>query len=196
MRRRRKGDRLGKLLFLIPSVLIAAVVVYAAVLGTASTDGTLVVSAQSSSRYYPAQDLNAAASVGGHQGTTPFNVTLSQGPYTVTFQPLRWYTTPAGKALNVSAGRTSFAVGIYRPILDVVSASPKMFNVSNIEAMHNVTPVVLENPTDAYVTVYSVPTGTVAIPPMQNFTYVFRQSGTFAFSLPLSSSPSLVVTVA
>ncbi len=183
------------LLFLIPIILIAAVVSYAIIEAGGSQNGKLIVEAQSSSRYYSPRSLNVDARVNGLTGTTPFNLTLAQGTYTVTFLGQRWYNAPPAKTVNVTAGKSSFVVGTYSPIVDFVSVAGGEFNASATAAMHGVTPVVWVNPTTEYVVIQSTPTGTVAIPPMGNYTFVFQHAGTYGISLPLTSSPNQVVTV-
>lgn len=171
-------------------------VAYAVISGTGPPNGTLIVEAQSSSPYYTApRGLNVTVEVGSQQGTTPLTLTLSQGTYTINFPPMKWYVPPPARSLNVTKGKTSYAVGTYRPILDVVSVNQSMFNSSRITALHEVTPIVFVNPTSTDVVIYSSLTGTRVISTMQNFTYLFQRSGTYTFTLPLTTSPNLVVSV-
>ncbi len=195
MKRAKKRNPIGTLLFLIPIIVVSGVVAYAVVTGAGSTNGTLVVEAQSMSKYFPAKALTVTASVGSHTSVTPYNLTLTQGAYTVTFAAIQWYTAPPPKAVDVIAGRASFAVGAYQPIIDAVSVRGDQFNVTSLGAMHGVTPVIWVNPTSDFVTISGSPLGRVSIAPTQNFTYIFQQPGTYGFEIVGSSSPNLVVKV-
>jgi hypothetical protein len=190
---RKRGDRYGTLVFLIPVVLIVALVAYAVFDATLSQDGTLVVRAQTSAKFYPAEYLNVTVSVAGRSGTTPFTVSLPQGTYTVTFPSQRWFDTPASRTINVTARGDSFAVGIYDPIPVTVSVNQTKFNTTAISVLHKVTPVIWVNPTNDYSVISSSLTGPIVIAPMQNYTYVFQESGTYSFSITGSASHVLQV---
>ena len=193
MRGRKKGDRFGTLLFAIPIVLVIAVVAYA-VIGTASfANGTLIVRAQTSDRFYPAEYLNVTVIAAGKSGTTPFTLSLPQGTYTVTFPSQRWFTSPPSRTVNVTSGGNSFVVGVYGPIPVPVSVSQSKFNTTKISVLHRVTPVVWINPTSAYDVISSNLTGRIIIAPMQNYTYVFQEPGSFSFTVVGSTSPALQV---
>jgi hypothetical protein len=132
--------------------------------------------------------------IGTVSGTTPMTLSLSQGSYTVTFSALAWYTTPPPKYVTVLSGKDSYAVGVYDPIVEYVSVGGGQFNRTSLAVEHGVTPVVWVNPSSEDQIIFSQLTGRVEVPPMQNFTYVFQQKGTFTFSFPLNSSPSLEIT--
>ncbi len=195
MKKTRKRNRVGTLLFLVPIIFVSAVVLYAALGGAGASNGTLVVEAQSVSKYSSTRSLSVSVTVGGHAGVTPFNLTLTQATYIVTFPAIRWYDEPVPREVNVSGGKTSFVVGQYHPTIDVVSVTQGQFNVTGIVALHGVTPVVWVNPTTEYVTLTGSVTGTMIIPPMQNLTHVFQSAGTYGISIVGSSSPNLIVTV-
>ncbi len=186
---------MGTLLFLIPIIFVSAVVLYAALGGAGATSGTLVVEAQSGSKYSPARALSVSVTVGGRAGVTPFNLTLTQATYIVTFPAVKWYDAPVPREVNVSGGKTSFVIGQYHPIVDVVSVTQDQFNVTNIAALHGVTPVVWVNPTSDYVTLSGSETGVITIPSMQNYTYIFQHAGTYGISIVGSSSTNLIATV-
>jgi hypothetical protein len=190
---RKRSDRFGTLLFVIPVVLVVALAAYAVFNATLSQDGVLIVRAQTSSNYYPAEYLNVAVSVAGKSGTTPFNITLPQGTYTVTFPSQRWFTPPASRTINVTARGDSFVVGVYDPIPVTISVNETKFNTTAISVLHKVTPVIWVNPTPQYDVISSTLTGRIIIAPMQNYTYVFQESGSYSFSIIGSASPSLQV---
>ena len=191
---RKRERRIGTLLFLIPILVIMAFVAYAIIDGAPSYDGTLVISAQTSTRYYPAEYLNVSVGVSGQSGTTPFTLTLAQGTYTVSFTVARGFFTPADRSVNVTAGVTSYAVGVYDPIPVLVSVGQDKFNTTGVTVLHGITPLVWTNPTSQYEVVTSSLTGQILIPPMQNSTYVFQSQGTYSFTLVGTRSPQLVVT--
>jgi len=194
LKNRRKGGRIGTLLFFIPIILIMAVVVYAIISATGSPNGTLVVEAQSSGQYSHVVSLAVTVSVNGQKVTTPATLTLSQGTYTVTFSGLPWYVTPPPRAVLVPATKTTYAVGTYDPIEEFVSVSGGSFNRTSLSVLHGVTPVVWINPSGIDQVIYSPPMGKVDIPPMQNFTYVFPQQGAFAVYFQAGGSGSVDVT--
>jgi hypothetical protein len=191
---RGKGGKLGTLLFFVPIVLVLAFVVYA-ILGTVTfQNGTLVVRAQTTARYYPTQYLNVSVIVSGRSGVTPFSLTLAPGTYGVSFPPQRWYVSPQSKIVNVTGGGTSYVVGVFNPISVPVSVGQGKFNTTSVAVLHKATPLVWINPSSTYEVITSDLTGNIVIPPMQNYTYIFRSTGTFAFSFVGAQSAVLVVT--
>jgi hypothetical protein len=180
---RKKGDRYGTLVFLIPVILVVSLAAYAVFDATLSQDGTLIVRAQTSAKYYPTEYLNVTVSVTGKSGITPFTISLPQGTYTVTFPSERWFTSPASRTVNVTARSDSFVVGVYNPIPVTVSVNQTKFNTTAISVLHKVTPVTWVNPTNNYDVISSALTGRIIIAPMQNYTYVFQESGSYSFSI-------------
>jgi len=193
--RRTKRGRIGTILFFLPVLLLVVLVAYQIVATNTLQTGTLIVEAQSSSSYYTAMALNVHVTIGGQAGSTPLTLTLTQGVYTVTFSEQKWYATPPAKSVTISAGKSTYAIGVYDPIVEFVSVSQDQFNTTQLSAKHGVTPVAWVNHSSGYETIDSQVTGRVIIPPLQNFTYVFQAAGTFLFSMPLVSTPSLVVNV-
>lgn len=171
-----------------------AVVIYAIVSATGSPNGTLVVEAQSSGRYSRVISLGVTASINGQKAATPATLTLSQGTYSVTFSAVPWYVTPPPRVVVVPATKTSYVVGTYNPIEEFVSVDGGGFNRTSLSVLHGVTPVVWINPSSVDQVLYSPPMGNVDIPPMQNFTYVFPQEGTFVVYFPTGGSGSMDVT--
>ena len=169
-----------------------AVVVYAIVSAVGSPNGTLVVEAQSSGKN--SVSLGVSVSINGQKATTPATLTLSQGTYTVTFSAVPWYTTPPARVVLVPTAKTSYVVGTYNPIEEFVSVGGGGFNRTSLSVLHGVTPVVWVNPSTTDQVIYSPPMGKVDIPPMQNFTYVYPQAGTFIVYFPVSASNSMEVT--
>jgi len=189
---RKRGVRFGTLVFLIPVVIVVGLAAYAVYDATLSQDGTLTVRAQTSATYYPAEYLNVAVSLAGKTETTPFNITLPQGTYTVTFPSQRWFISPASRTVNVTRGN-SFVVGVYDPIPVTISVNQTRFNATAISVLHKVTPVIWVNPTNEYDVISSNLTGRIIIAPMQDYTYVFQESGSYSFSIVGSASPSLQI---
>jgi len=183
MKAKKRRNRFGTFAFFIPIILIVAVLAYAIITGTASPMGKLVVSAQSSSRFYSPVGLNVSVTVGTSSGITPFRLSLTAGIYQVTYPSVPWYSTPAAREISVIGGQSSYAVGVYDPLVRVVSIAQSHFNSTSISAMHGVTPVVFVNHMDTSVVLESELTGNVPIPSSQNFTVVFEGPGTFGFTL-------------
>jgi hypothetical protein len=196
MKGRKRRGRFGTLLFALPIVLIALVVAYQLISETYFNSGTLSVAAQSSGKYYPQVVLKVTATVGTQAGTTPFTLSVTQGTYTVNFSPMPWYSTPLSRTVSVVAGRTSYAVGVYDPIVKGVSVEANQFNVTSISAKHGVTPLVVINKMSVYAVIQGGPTGTIIIQPSQNYTNVFGSAGTYTFSILGADVPNLVVSVA
>ena len=195
MKTSRKRARRGRLVFLIPIVLVIALIAYAVVIGSASPYGTLVVGAQTSGRYFQAFGLNASADIGGHTGTTPFSLSLSQGTYTVVYGNLPWFSTPPAKSVTVLPGKTAYAIAEYNPLVESVAIQNGKFNQTALGAEHGVTPVVWVNGMGTSVSLYSNETGSISILPMQNFTHVFTSPGTYLFSVSPKALPSLTIVV-
>jgi hypothetical protein len=192
---RKNRRRIGTLLFAIPIILLVALVAYQIIVGTGTQTGTLIVEAQSSDKYYSAIALRVPFTVGAQAGSTPMTLTLAQGSYNVSFSGVKWFVTPASKSVTVMAGKDTYAIGVYDPVVEVVSVSPDQFNTTRLSALHGVTPVVWVNHSGQDVVIDSGPTGRVIIAPSQNYTYIFQSAGSFEFSLPLTSAPDLVVSV-
>ena len=195
MKTAKRRRRLGTLFFFIPIVLIVAVIAYAVVTGTASPVGTLIVTAQSSARYSASVTLEPQVTVGTQRETAPHTFSLDQGTYTVVYSSLTWYTTPPQRVINVTAGKTSYAVGVYDPTVETVSISGNRFSASQVGAMHGVTPVVWVNKMTEPTIIFVGSNAGVEVQPSQNLTYVFRSTGSFVISLSSSNSTSMSVFV-
>jgi hypothetical protein len=192
---RKKRGRFGTFLFALPIIFFAVVIAYQLISETYFNSGSLTVAAQSSGKYYQAVPLNVTASVGKQTGTTPFTISLTQGSYTVNFLPIQWYSTPASRFVSVVAGRNSYALGVYDPIVRGVSIESNQFNVTSISAKHGVTPIVWTNGMSSYAVIQGGPSGNIIIQPSQNYTFVFQSAGTYTFNLFDSRAPDLVVLV-
>lgn len=180
VRTRKRHRRLEKLAFFIPFLVILVAVIY--VYGVnAKGPGQVIITAETSGRYYPARTLGVDATVGGNTGTTPFNVSLSEGTYTVYFGSLPWFATPAPRAVTVLPGVPVYAIGTYDPVLRTIVVTQSAFNTTSVTAFHTVTPVVWVNTSGGYVVLNIAPVGRVLINPGQNFTHVFSQPGTYDF---------------
>jgi hypothetical protein len=202
MKGRKKRGRYGTLLFAVPIVVVVLAVAYQLISVTYFNTGTLVVQAQSSARYYPSVFLNVSASVGAlsgstgtQEGQTPLTLSLTQGAYTVSFPTVQWYSAPQSRMVNILAGKTSYAVGVYDPIVKGVAIESNQFNATAISAKHGVTPVVWVNKMNSYAVVQGAPTGTIMIQPMTNYTYVFQTPGKYTITLFGAHAPVLNVSI-
>ena len=181
--RARRFSKAGHLLFFAPIAAIAFLVVFG-LLGAASTrDGTLVVEAVSSGRYAPSVPLHISATVEGKSADTPFNATLPQGYYTVTFGSAAWYLTPPPRSVSLRGGGTAYAVGTFDPVLKIVEITQTGFNSTSVSALHGVTPVVWINKGGSGVTLEIAPDTRIYLQPSQNYTTVFQAAGTYGFSV-------------
>ncbi len=190
--RRRKNGLRGTLIFVLPIAVIMGVVLYQTFIGTFYKDGTVSVLAQTTERFFPARALTAEVTVGGQTGTTPCNISVTQGTYTVTFGSLPWYTTPPAREVDVAAGSVAYAVGVYKPIQRVIKISSAGFNTTAVTALNQVTPVTWLNGMGTYAVLNGSPFGRIIIPPNQNYTYVFQSAGSYDFSLLASSEVGTV----
>jgi hypothetical protein len=175
--RGKKGDRKETLIFLAPFLLIVGTLVYLYV--GSIQPGTLLVRALSA-KGSPSIDLHAAVKVNGVEGTTPENLSLSQGIYNVTFLPLRWYYSPAPNMVSLVAGKSAYAVGVYTPRKLVFAFGVDGFNASSGLVSHNLTPVVWLN-TSRELLDLSSSFGERHVEPGQNITFTFPIPGTFQF---------------
>lgn len=193
MKSKKKRRNYGPLYFFVPIVLIVAVIAYAVISGLSSQTGTLSVRAQTSSRYYSARPLNATVSVSNTYGVSPLTLMLTQGSYTVTFYALKWFATPPPKIVNVMTSTNSYAIGVYNPLIRVVTITTSGFNATQVTALHSITPVAWINHLGANAVLESSATGNVLIPPSQNFTYVFSNPGFVSFTLATGTASLTVV---
>lgn len=194
VKRSKRSRRLGTLIFFIPVVVVLALVVFAVVEAVFLNNGTLEVTAMSSGPYSSPVPLEAPASVNGVSMTTPFNLSLGQGSYTVTFGSLRWYNTPKPVSVTVPRGTIAYALGSYTPTVRHVALSGTTFNGTSTTALHGVTPVVWINTTGNDEVLESAQFSTRDILPGQSYAMVFPTSGTFTFYL-LQGSTLFTVNV-
>jgi hypothetical protein len=182
-KRRRHPRPVDRLVFFIPIVAIVIVVAFALYSTVSSQSGTLVVEAWTSGRYSPSVQLHVLATVGTMTGLTPFNLSLGQGMYTMSWSAQDWYHSPPPRSILVVGGKVQYSLGIYNPVLRVVSVTPEGFNSTAISALHGVTPVVWVNRGSGYTLLLIDTLGNVVLQPSENFTHVFPSTGTFHFEL-------------
>jgi len=185
-RRRRKSSVIP---FLIPFVVIGAIVAFILLSTSASGPGTLVVRAG-----YGGTFITAGFKVNGATYTTPANVTLPAGYYTVDFAPVSWYRAPSPQNVTVPEKTDVFAFGAYTPVSRFIGISNSAFNSTTISALHGVTPVVWVNREGVPVTILSSVFLDKTINPGQSFTYVFQSAGTYGFQISGGAS-TLTVNV-
>jgi plastocyanin len=191
--KKQASRRTRKLLFLLPILAVVALVAFALFL--VPTQGTLDVYATSVDKYTGLRSMSVVATVGSQAFRTPANLTLSPGPYTVTFSEIKWYATPLPRQVEVSPGKTVDADGVYVPIVMKVQSSPSGFGSSSVQALHGVTPVVWIDNSASFVTLYIQPVGRVNLDPGQNYTHVFTDVGSFGYQLYSDPSVAGVVDV-
>lgn len=170
----RPRRRFGSVVFFVPIAVLLALFLVAFVSGATNNAGVLIVRAQSS--HYPYAPLHVSATVGAATGTTPFNLTLAAGSYTVTFSALAWYHTATPRTIEVVGGQTVYAVGLYVPIPVFVSVNQDGFNSTIVRAGHGITPVIWTN-TGASVVELKSSLFSVALIPGQNYTRIFTSQG-------------------
>jgi hypothetical protein len=183
MNRSKGSPRFGRVVFLIPVVVIVALVFFALFDTGATQPGTLEVIAESSARYSPSVQLHVSIAVGSTIETSPFNFSLSQGQYEVTYGPAEWYITPPSKLVSVLNGRMQYAIGTYEPLIKVVTINQTGFNATSITALHGVTPVVWINEGGSRVILEIDSIGNFPLNPSQNYTTVLPSLGTYNFDI-------------
>ena len=186
MRKSKKGARYSNAVFFVPVVIVLLLVAFALLSGATVTTGVLVITAQSSGN--PKAPIHVKAVVGGFTGTTPFNVTLSQGDYVVAFGQLSWYTIPSSNPVTVNKGQTQYAVGVYRPISKTIAITDTGFNSTTVVALHGVTPVTWINQGQSALILRVQGLDPISLQPGQTSTQVFPGTGTFLFSCSSFSS--------
>lgn len=188
--KRSRNKRLGRLAFFLPTMVLVGAVVYALLFSGVTADGTLVVQAQSSyglsSKY-----ISATATVGSRTATTPYDLSLSQGTYSVTFLQLKGYHTPPPRSVAVIGGQTSYAVGVYTPILDIIGVNPGGFNVTKADGIHDVTPYVWVNTGSESVQIKSS-VFNVVISPGENYTRIFQSAGAYTVAMVGTNATQIV----
>ncbi len=164
-RKSRYDSRLGKLLFLVPAIIIIVLVVYAFV--QLNTPGTLRVRAEDEDQ----APLKVPFTVNGNSLNTPANLSLAQGSYVVSFDTIPWYYPPTARNVVVAPGQVSYAVGSYIPETKFVQVTASGFNVTTVSALHGVTPITWINPSSSMVTFSGGPLQQISIQPGQTYTY-------------------------
>jgi hypothetical protein len=195
MKARGRKGRFGAIFFIAPAVIISLAVVYAILSSTFNTTGTLIVSAQTSGRYYAPVWLNVTAQVGTRSGVTPLHLSLQQGPYIVQFSQEPWFYPVASRGVQLPAGQTAYVVGVYDPVARTVLIQGGQFNGTQITAFHAITPVIFVNKMSSSVLIQIEQRGNISVPSGGNYTYVFPVSGSFAVTMPGSGSSTLTVSV-
>lgn len=180
----RRSKTFGKLAFFIPVVAIALVVIFGVLNAATTQSGVLIVEAYSSARYSPRVGLTPQVQVGSQTMTAPFNLTLTGGTYQVTFGAVSWYTAPGSRSVTIVGGRTAYAVGVYSPVVRVISIGSHGFNSTSVTAMHDVTPVVWVNNNSTFAVLDVSSVGHVVLEPSQNYTVVFSSAGAFGYDIP------------
>ena len=146
-------------------------------------NGTIEVLAQTSGKYYPSSYLRAPATVAGTSVTTPYNLTLVQGVYTVSFTKVQGYYAPNPRNVTVIPRGITYAVGVYDPIPSVVMVTKSGFNQTKVDAINGVTPVIWINGMSTFTVLVIQPQGRVVLQPGQNFTLVFQEPGQYQFNI-------------
>lgn len=149
----------------------------------------------SSDKYTGTQPLSLEVTVGGQTVRAPDNLTLSPGSYTVDFSPLQYYAAPAARQVQVSAGVTVFAAGVYVPVVMKIGVTPSGFNRTSIGALHGVTPVSWIDTSSGPVTINIDQVGRVNLNAGQNYTHIFSGPGSYSYQLFLTPSQGGVVGV-
>lgn len=180
--RRRRSPRLAYVLFMLPVVVIAGLVVYQFTFG--NQHGTITVEAVSSGTRHslnvPYEVYNQAGSI-LHSGTTPSNVSLPQGSYEVAYGTIPWYGQSPSRVVELGAGLTAFAVGELTPTQEVIMFNNSGFNNTVAVALHDVTPVVWVNGSNQTMVLVGQGFSTVTLQPLQNYTHIYSDSGAFEF---------------
>lgn len=172
-RKKAYNVKLGKLIFVVPILIIGALVVYAFI--ALASPGTLIVRAETQN----GASLQVDATVGSRSGVTPWTLSLGQGSYVVNFTAMTWYYPPASHDVAVTPGDTVYAVAVYVPIEKAIQTTNSGFNVTSVAALHGVTPINFTNPSSSPVTLKGSPIGTVLLEPGQSYSYVFSSVGTY-----------------
>jgi hypothetical protein len=176
--------------FFIPIAAAALFVLYLYLTSTASASGTLNVRAGTGTNN---STLTAQFTVNGVTGTTPENLTLGQGAYTITFSPLSFFETPTPYTVTIIPGSTTYAYGHYTPKGAFIAIRSTGFNVTQASVLHGVTPITWVNQSGQTETLASpLFPSSVQLLPGRTFTYVIRSAGTYSFAL-LGLSASLTV---
>jgi len=141
-------------------------------------------------------DLSVQATVEGVTKVTPFTLKLAPGTYLVSFSPLPWYRQLNPQvSVPLPAGATAYAIGLYEPMARVIAVTEGGFNVTKVNALHGITPVVWINLGSNFTVLNVQPLGRVVLRPGENFTWVFDEPGTYAYFLLFSPSISGSVEV-
>ncbi len=127
------------------------------------------------------KDLSVQVSINGMLITTPSTLSLPQAVYTVTYNTLQWYQTPAPRVISLLAGRTAYAIGEYKPIVEVVGISGGSFNVTSLTAKSKVTPVIWVNTSNHFVVLMGEQFNMAVMNPQGNFTFIYQTAGKFLF---------------
>ena len=172
-RKSRYNPTVGKLLFVVPAVVIIVIGVLAFI--HLNSPGTLVVRAEDENL----APLVVPFTVNGNSYTSPVNVSLSQGSYVVSFGTIPWYYPPTARDVTITPGYQTYAVGSYQPETKFVQVTVSGFNETTVAALHGVTPVTWINPSSSLVTFSGGPFQQVRLESGQSYTYTFTTPETF-----------------
>ena len=184
MNRKRGSRRVGRVIFFIPVIAVIVLVAFGLLTYISDQSGTLVVETFSSGRYSPSYTLHPTVTVGSVIRTSPFNVSLSPGTYTVTYGSVQWYVTPSPRSVTLAGGGTQFANAFYDPVVRHLAITSGGFDTRLVTALHEVTPVSWVNEGSDTVVLDIRGINQVTIFPSRNFTMVFSSPGIFTFEIP------------
>jgi len=183
--KKRKTSRLRVLFFFIPIIVLGGVVAYGFInYALGPTTGTLHAEMRLAQYGDGTKIVAGNLQVDGKSVASPVDITIRQGSHVVAFPLVNGYWTPQSDSVDVLAGRRASAIGVYYPVKVVIAVSGLNFNVTRVNAIHGVTPVVWLNTSGQIVTIEGDSWTTASIFPGGNFTYVYRAAGTFAFGFP------------
>jgi hypothetical protein len=197
LKSRPRRRRAGVLLFLLPFLVILGLVLYQVSIYYLTTpNGTLVVYAQTGSSFYSPKPLTTTATVDGRSESTPFNLTLRQGTYTVQFASIPWFKTPLTKTVSVLSGKTAYAAGEYDPVTVGVTLTNAGFNATSLTVLDSYTPLIVSNQNGSDVVLRSTffASGARDLFTTRDLTLVFPSPGNYTFVVATTSF-SFTVTV-
>lgn len=183
MKRRKTSKTVGRILFAVPVVVVIALVIFGLISAISTHSGTLTVEAVSSGRYSSPTQLKVHATVGSTTEATPFNLTLPQGQYSVSFGNVSWFKTPDNSSVGLVGGKTAYVIGTYVPIVKAIALTSEGFNTTTVTAKHGVTPVVWINEGNSVEVLEVSGVGRIPLNPTQNYTRVFASQGTVEYSI-------------
>jgi hypothetical protein len=183
MKRRKRGN----FVFFIPIIVVGSLILFAYLHALATKNpelGVLVVRAQVQKSYAGSNqtlDIQVTFTLNGKTYTTPENLSLPAGNYSVIFQEKKGFQKPQSCTISIVPGYTTYCIASYIPIPQVINIFNGRFDQNKVFAYSGITSIIWVNKSGNSTVLYIEPIGRIILLPNQQFSYVFESDGIYYF---------------